>query len=202
MKYFEYQLPENYEVIKVIDAKNKKTANALTIATLIITSIVVALGTMLYSVITKQRFLFGQIEFWKWIIFFAVYILIIIIHELVHGLFYKIFTKEKLTFGLTFYVAYCGVPNLYVYKKTMIYTAMAPCVILSTLLLIPMFLVNNIYDFWLILLVFACHLGGCCGDIYSSYLLKFEYKNSTVLINDTGPTQTIYDLKQETQIDA
>ena len=95
MKYFEYQLPENYEVIKVIDAKNKKTANALTIATLIITSIVVALGTMLYSAITKQRFLFGQIEFWKWIIFFAVYILIIIIHELVHGLFIKYSQKKN-----------------------------------------------------------------------------------------------------------
>lgn len=202
MKNFEYQLPENYEVIKVIDAKDKKTARTLTIATLIVTVIVVALGTMLYTAITKQIFLFGKIESWKWLIFCVLYILIVIIHELIHGLFYKIYTKEKLTFGLTLYVAYCGVPNLYVYKKPMIYTAMAPCVILSTLLLIPMFLVNNIYDFWLILLVFACHFGGCCGDIYSSYLLKFKYKNSTVLINDTGPTQTIYDVKQKTQIDA
>lgn len=196
MKNFEFNLPLNYELKKKIDANDKKTGLLLTVITLVITVILVIAGTFIYQSITKKSFNIGSLGILRLLIFFVGYIVLIILHELIHGLFYKIFTKQKLSFGLTIFVAYCGVPNLYVYKKPMIITALATCVIISTTLLIPMILVNNINNFWILLLMFSCHFGGCCGDIYSVLLLKLKFKGNTVLINDTGPVQTIYDVKE------
>ena len=43
-------------------------------------------------------------------------VLYMVLHELTHGLFYKIFTHEKLKFGMTLTVAYCGIPRIYTKK--------------------------------------------------------------------------------------
>jgi hypothetical protein len=41
------------------------------------------------------------------------------------------------------------------------------------------------------------HLGGCCGDIYMTWLLLTRFKSPKTLINDTGPAQTIYVEKKD-----
>lgn len=193
MKHYELILPENYKIDKVIDAKNPKTGIIMNIASLIIMLIVFVIGMIIYfSSNPKGEFEVGTKTFIALIIYFVGLFACIVLHELIHGLFYKIFTKQKLTFGITWSAAFCGVPHIYVKKKAMIITCMAPCIIISSILLIPLFLVKDMLFFMFILLMFGGHFGGCCGDIYDTILFITKYHNKDILVNDTGAKQTIY----------
>ena len=193
MKHYELVLPENYKIDKVIDAKSPKTGIIMNVASLIIMIIIFIIEMAIY-LSGKQEFKFevGPKTFIALIVYFVGLFACIVLHELIHGLFYKIYTKQKLTFGITWSAAFCGVPNVYVKKKAMLVTCMAPCVIISCLLLIPLFLVNDLLFFMFILLVFGGHFGGCCGDIYDSILFITKYRKKEILVNDTGAKQTIY----------
>ncbi len=116
-------------------------------------------------------------------------ILYLIIHELTHGLAYKILTKQKLKFGLTLTVAYCGLKEGYVNKKTALISILAPCVIHSIWMIVAICLVPaNIWAIALILL-FALHFGGCVGDLWGACILIFKYAGKSVLMSDSGPCQ-------------
>ena len=41
-------------------------------------------------------------------------------------------------------------------------------------------------------ILFVFHLSGCAGDIYVIWLFKRKYTDDTVLMNDTGPTMSIF----------
>ncbi|MCQ2122483.1 MAG: DUF3267 domain-containing protein, partial [Fibrobacter sp.] len=59
----------------------------------------------------------------------AVMLVYIVLHELVHGAVYKLLTGQKLTFGFKASVAYCGVPDIYVYRRTALAALLAPFVV-------------------------------------------------------------------------
>lgn len=193
MKHYELVLPENYKIDKVIDAKSPKTGIIMNIASLIIMIIIFIIGMAIY-LSGKQEFKFevGPKTFIALIVYFVGLFACIVLHELIHGLFYKIFTKQKLTFGLTLTVAYCGVPNLYLRKKAAFISAIAPCVIISLFLLVPLILVKDSAIWSFIYLLFSSHFAGCVGDLFVCLLILFKYKNKEILINDTGPKQTFY----------
>lgn len=191
MKHYEKEIPTGYREDLLIDAKKPKTSVIINLIALAI--IALLFGTGMFIKIKLVGFnpnsdylLFALIGF------FVSFIIAIVLHELIHGLFYKIFTKEKLTFGLTLSVAYCGVPNLYIRKKAAFISAIAPCVIISLALLVPMILVKDSVIWSYIYLLFSCHFAGCIGDLYLCLLILFKYKKKEILINDTGPKQTIY----------
>lgn len=193
MKHYELTIPEEYKVDKVIDAKNPKTGVIMNLVALIIMAIICAIGIIIYIQVNDGfKFEVDENNFIALILYFIGMFAVIIIHELIHGLFYKIFTKQKLTFGFTWSAAYCGVPHIYVRKTAMIITCIAPCVIISSTLLIPLILINNTIYFLFILLLFALHFGGCCGDLYCILLFVFKYRKKDILVNDTGAKQTIY----------
>ena len=128
---------------------------------------------------------------WFYLILYAVYI---VLHELVHGCAYKTLTGEELTFGISWSCAFCGVPSIFTYRRTMLIAVLAPFV-LFTLIFIPMtivfYFVNPIY-YLAMALVFASHLGGCAGDLYVYYLLMTKFKSEKTLLRDTGPEQFFY----------
>jgi hypothetical protein len=84
-------------------------------------------------------------------------IIYVILHELTHGLLYKILTKQKLTFGLTLSVAFCGVPHIYVNKKTALLSVLAPFVVYN-IIFIPLliFLPGN-FIYLTLFLVYLTH---------------------------------------------
>ena len=118
----------------------------------------------------------------------------IVLHELVHGIAYKTLTGEKLTFGISWSCAYCGVPNIYTYRKTAIISVMAPLVVFSVLFVIALAILYSISPLYYLAVafVFGMHLGGCSGDIYVLYLLLTKFKNKKTLMRDTGPEQFFY----------
>ncbi|MBQ8293667.1 MAG: DUF3267 domain-containing protein [Bacilli bacterium] len=195
MPNYYHELPEGYKVAKVVDAKeDKKFAFWMNFWAAII--MIVTIVSLFFI---KKIDLFASIESEEELIkllifllgYLVIYIIYIIGHELVHGIAYKALTKQKLTFGLTATVAFCGVPNIYTTRKTSLIALLSPF-ITFTLIFIPLLILMpaNIYGF-LVIILFAGHFGGCSGDLYCTYLLLFKLPKNT-LINDTGPKQTFY----------
>ena len=129
MPNFYKELPENAKVVKTIDAKNKKTMLIFNLV-----AIFIMIGSILPIIILKDFTLESiNINPKDMLIGLAVYligtVIYIILHELTHGVVYKTMTKEKLTFGLTLSCAFCGVPKIYVTRKTALLSILAPFVV-------------------------------------------------------------------------
>lgn len=192
-KYY-LELPDNYKLDKKIDAKDLLIGILLNIVALIITAFVFFIICIVkfrdFKIPEDDRIMLLQVLVGILVIGVG-FIGYIILHELTHGLFYKYFTKQKLKFGLTLTVAYCGVPNVYVRRKETIIACLAPLVIYSIIfviiiLLLPPNIINLCVSF-----LFSFHVGGCAGDAYLALILLTKYDKDTY-IKDTGPTQYIY----------
>ena len=188
MKNFYKELPVGYKEIKVIDAKDKKT-----IIIMYSLSIVLFLAAILPFFLLKPINI--SIENSTDIIGPMVLMIggmfgYIILHELVHGFWYKILTKEKLTFGITLTVAFCGVPNIYVNKKTALLAITGPFLLFSLILIPILIIIPANLTYFVLVMIF-----GCSGDLYGTFYMLTQ--NNTLLMNDTGPKQTFYDIDND-----
>ncbi len=197
MKTFENELPAGYTTAKTIDAANAKIGIIMNLVALLITVPFLVLAFVLIK-LPNYDFKLGIFRFeYSWLVFLILLVMLcsyVVLHELVHGAAYKLLTGQKLTFGLTFTVAFCGVPHIYVYRKAAIISAAAPLVIFTIVfgaLAATMYFVNTVM-FVIVSAIFALHIGGCCGDMYMIMLLLFKYRDPATLVNDTGPKQTFY----------
>lgn len=187
-------LPENYKEVFHIDAKSKKVGFALTAVSLVITVaslLVIGLLTDLSSIANAVKE--GSILI-PYLVLLAGLFLYIVLHELVHGAAYKALTHQKLTFGMTLTVAFCGVPDIYTSRRTALIALTAPLVVFSIVFLALMagFRTSNPVYFAVFSILFSIHLGGCVGDIYMTLLLATRFRNPELLMRDTGPAQTLY----------
>lgn len=114
----------------------------------------------------------------------------LVLHELAHGAAYRTLTHQKLRFGISPSAAFCGVPDIYVYRRTALISLLTPFVLFIPVFLIPAFLLPNAWDKIYVLFLFAMHIGGCSGDLYDTALYLFKFKDPATLMQDTGPKQT------------
>ena len=191
---FEKALPEGYRVIKHINAKSAKFGIIMNLIAIGVLFVIMAICAI--PVIIKGEFLVTEITktFWvPYIIFMLSMVVYIVLHEIVHGIAYKAMTGEKLTFGLSWSCAFCGVPNIYTYRKTALISVAAPLVVFTVILLpatIALFYIDTVFYFVSAFLL-GLHIGGCGGDIYCIYLLM-KNRDKRLLMKDTGPEQTFY----------
>ncbi len=196
MKNHEKELPSGYTEVFHIDALSKKMGLILNVVAMAILAVVLALAVGLPLALGKISF--GAYDPIASIIsslaLFAAIAIYMILHELVHGIAYKALTREKLSFGLSWSCAWCGVPDVYVYRRASLIALLAPF-ITFTIVLIPiaalMYFVN-VYAYIVAVLVFGLHFGGCSGDLYMTILLLFKFKSQKLLVRDTGPEQSLY----------
>lgn len=188
------ELPEGYTLAKEVDAAgNKKLAVLFNLAALLLTAAVFCAGCLirfrglppLALMLENLWALEGMLG-----LFLLGMLAYLVLHELTHGAVYKLLTGEKLTFGIRPSCAYCGVPNIFVTRKTALLAVLAPFA-LFTLLFLPLIALRSSYCALLFLLLFALHAGGCVGDLYCAYLLLFRLKGP-LLMKDTGPKQSFY----------
>ncbi len=188
MKTFEKVLPNGYAPAFVIDAKDKKFAVGINAAAMII---MLGFGVGSYFIIKPQNY-YESFNFLRSMIFAVSIFAYMVLHEIVHGIAYKALTREKLTFGVTFSVAYCGVPNIFVYRKTAFIALLAPSVTFTVIFALLIFLFQNNWDKFYTAILMGIHIGGCAGDLYATILLCFKFKDPNTLLEDTGPKQTFY----------
>lgn len=197
MKHFEEKLPENYRLVKTVDATKAPFAVVFNLLSLVM--MVGAFAVLYFAFGTdvsliKEQFLTLP-DFTKILALLLLvlgFIVYIVLHELVHGVVYKAFTKRKLTFGVTMTCAYCGVPDVFVYRTASLCALLAPFVIFSIAFIVPMFFLQNTVWFLLLAALFAMHFGGCVGDLYITVLYVFKFRDGKTLMRDTGPVQTFY----------
>lgn len=202
-KTFERELPSGYRLAKHVNAKDAKIGLIMNLVAFAVFLAVMAIAV--FAAIIGDRFSNGidtSELMLAYFIFMVLLIAYIVAHELVHGIAYKSLTGEKLSFGISWSCAFCGVPNVYTYRKTALIALCAPLVVFGVLfiaLTVVFYFISPIF-FLMFAAILGLHLGGCSGDIYIMYLFFVRYKGKETLMRDTGPEMSIYILENnETQ---
>lgn len=183
-------LPENYTKLLDIDLqKNKKLA-------LLVNMLALAIAAAM--AVTAYRFkpiglLFDMSDgFGGYIARFAAIaagsVAYIILHELVHGIFMKLFSGMKPNYGFTGLYAYAG-SKAYFNKRDYIIIALAPIVIWGVVLAVINAFVPEQW-FWVVYFIQIFNVSGAAGDIYVT--AKFSKLPPDILVNDTGVAMTVY----------
>lgn len=121
-------------------------------------------------------------------------ILVIVLHELAHGLFFWLFTKERPKFGFKLVYAYAAAPGWYFPRSQFIIIGLAPLVLISLggLLLIAVLPLH-----WMPALYIAIVLNaaGAVGDLaVVAWLLN---RPAHTYVQDEGPRMTLYFASEE-----
>ncbi|MHC5250760.1 DUF3267 domain-containing protein [Listeria kieliensis] len=115
----------------------------------------------------------------------------LLIHEGIHGLFFKLFseTGSKVIFGYKNGLLYASSPNSFYSRNQFIWISIAPFFFITSILTILFFLGWLPQEVYVILA--TVHGSGCVGDFYWCYLLIKEPK--TVKVEDTEVGFRIYE---------
>lgn len=195
MDHYYKELPEGFQANLVIDAQKPKNTIISNLIALAIMAGCIAGGYFLKG--KGSHINFSDFSLLHIFLILVTYIFYIILHELMHGLVYKLMTKQKLTFGFNLKVAYCGVKDGYIGKKCALCALLAPFVLHSIwMVLLMIFLPFDVW-FFLVLCLFAGHFGGCVFDLFDTGILLIKYHHQDVLMKDTGPKQIFYVKKNQ-----
>ena len=154
-----------------------------------------AIGGVIFAVcwaFIRPRGYLMHIDPVRELVLIGVMLLYTALHELVHGAAYKLLTGRKLKFGVSLTAAFCGVPDIYVYRKTALISLLSPFVVFDIVfLLLTVFITDPWYKIDAALML-SIHVGGCAGDLYDTMLYLFKFKDPSTLMRDTGPKQTFF----------
>ena len=120
----------------------------------------------------------------------GLYAISVIIHELIHGIFFRVFTRSKPVFALRlpFYVS-VSAPDWYIPSRKYIIVALSPLVIIGAIGLLLILLAP---ERWVMFVVFvvAMNTGGSIGDLF--VLTRLLKLSPACLANDTGDGVAFY----------
>lgn len=179
------QLPENYGKLFHIDLqKDKKLALLVNGLALVIALLMLPVGVFLEPIGTyfKQ----GIVGMLIVLLGIVVYMLL---HELVHGIFMRLFSGVRPHYGMTALYAYAG-SDVYFNRTHYIIIALAPVVLLGVVLGV-LCLVTEGYWFWFFYLLEMANLSGAAGDFYVTW--RFSKLSPDILVQDTGIAMTVFD---------
>jgi hypothetical protein len=112
-----------------------------------------------------------------------------VLHELVHGLFFWLFTRERPAFGAKSLYFYAGAPDWYLPRGQHLIVELIPFVLLTLVGLAVAALTPVAAAAWVVLAVVA-NAGGAAGDLMAAvWLLRQPWDT---LVRDTGLAITIY----------
>ena len=187
MVWHEKELPPGYREVFAVDAGNKRVGLLLNLL-----AAAIDLPILAVSLVLIRPWESGAPRPRQLLILLAALVVYIVLHELVHGAAYKIMTREKLSFGLTLSVAYCGVPNIYCYRLTSLISLLAPFTLFLPVFLLPAILLPDAWDRFVWAVMLAMHVGGCAGDLYNTFLFLFRFRDPRTLTRDFGSKQVFY----------
>ena len=185
-------LPDNYHQVARIDLKeNIKLGVALNLAGI---PLFFAAGWFFLQIISWIRpdaaELWGVLGGFRNLVIVLVGIFIIVfIHEMVHGLFFWFFTRERPRFAFKLAYAYAAAPDWFIPRNQYLVVGLSPLIVLS-LVAILLFIFLPPYGVGLVLVLASFNVAGAVGDLaISGWLLM---KKSDLLINDSGDAATIF----------
>lgn len=188
MKHYEKELPAGYQAAHTIDAADKKIGVWLNVIAGVIMAAMITVSTL----VIRPGNIFKNSSPLHFLILGAGLFAYIVLHELTHGAAYKLLTGQKLTFGLTATVAYCGVPDIYVYRGASLIALLSPFVVFTLIFGAMTLAFVHPMDKFFAAIALAVHVGGCVGDLYDTGLYLLRFRDPRTLMRDTGPKQTFY----------
>ncbi|MBI5298399.1 MAG: DUF3267 domain-containing protein [Chloroflexi bacterium] len=117
-------------------------------------------------------------------------VLVLIIHEIIHGLFFWIFSRGMPVFALRPLYAYAGAPTWFFPKLQYAVTALGPLVIIGAVGLL-LLLLAPISWIPMIALLVALNTGGAVGDLF--VFIRLLKCSPTSFANDTGEVVTFFE---------
>lgn len=110
---------------------------------------------------------------------------VIVLHELIHGLFFWLVTRSRPRFGFRGAYAYAAAPDWYIPKTQFLLVGLAPLVLISLVGLFVLPLTNAETALFLVVALIA-NATGAIGDLYMAARLLFAPRDA--LIQDVGET--------------
>ena len=154
----------------------------------------VLVGWALWKIVPILRpdyIVMGQFTVSIWFLVYALLVIfiVLILHELVHGLFFWLFTSEMPVFGMGPGYAYAAAPDWYFPKGRYLVVGLSPLVLLSVvgLAIIPTIPVAWL---WVVLLAIIFNAGGAVGDLY--ICLRIMGEADDIWVRDNGDGFEIY----------
>ncbi|MAT44008.1 MAG: hypothetical protein CL609_16870 [Anaerolineaceae bacterium] len=140
-------------------------------------------GSFSFSIKSIGSLLWGVVGF-----IFSMF-LVLVLHEIVHGFFFWVFTKNRPLFGFKGAYAYAAAPDWYFPHGKYLVIGLAPLVVISLagILLMPVF---PLQWMWMLLVALVLNASGAVGDLaVCAWLLL---KRNPLLIRDFGDVIHIY----------
>lgn len=194
------QLPEGYGLRHTLDlSKNLKLAIGLNLASLVL---IVVLGNLFYWLLSLVRpglifegdfittgLLPSDSFLLQFLVIVLIYLGMIVLHEVVHGIFFWIYTSEQPVFGFRGVYAFAAAPTWYLAKGPYLVVGLAPLVLISVVGFIAMLIVPPGWVFPILLLI-TLNAAGAVGDIYTFFWIL--PKPEAILVRDFGDRMQVY----------
>jgi hypothetical protein len=117
------------------------------------------------------------------------FLLVLVLHELIHGFFFTVFTGERAKLGFRGFYAYAAAPDWYIPRQPYTIIGLAPLILISlTGLLVVRLLPLEAIS--LLLFALTVNAAGSIGDLYITLRLAFAPR--TRLVQDTGDAFTFF----------
>lgn len=183
-------LPEGYHVIYTVNLqKDKKIAVFINVLSFIIAALMLIPASFFVPLSALFSMENGLINYFiRFACLLVLMILYMVLHELTHGVAMKLCGTKKIKYGFTGLYAYAGSDDFYD-KKSYIFIALAPVVLLGLILLIVNFFVSYEW-FYVIYILQIINISGAAGDYFVS--AKFSKMPKDILVSDSGIGMTVY----------
>jgi hypothetical protein len=189
-------LPDNYHLRKTLDLSNSRTVFWLNMAAI---PLLFLFGWLFSHLINAARptspftngfwGLISTFSGWGLIAILVTIIIMLVLHELIHGLFFWIYTHERPKFALRSGYAFAAAPNWYLPKFQYILVGLSPLVIISILCIVLASIVPPTlvpYPFF----TATFNAAGALGDIIVVIWISKQSKN--ILVKDQGDKFSSY----------
>ncbi len=195
MKGYE-SLPADYAPLLSIDLQKQKKLAVIVYA---IAGVIVAAMIVLGIFAVPEAKLFDLsagygIYFLRLLVLVGGLFAYIVLHELVHGIFMRLFSRQRVKYGFTLLYAYAG-SDAYFDKASYIIVALAPVIVWGAVLAVICALVPPAW-FWPIYIIQINNFAGAAGDFYVTF--RFLFLPRDILVRDTGVSMTVFSKSAET----
>lgn len=160
---------------------------------------VVTFAGFIYFLIREQRLTTFQCLMQAFLGVFLFFIILLPVHELIHGLFYKILGAKKVSFAAQWrQLVFYGVADGFVADmKEFLIVALTPFIIINSALVLFMFFASSNL-FWTLFGALILHTGGCFGDYGLVSYFYNNRKQSPCTYDNAADKKTFFYLKQTT----
>lgn len=183
-------LPEDYgEIYSLNLQKDKRAAIIVNLLALAIAA-VMAVSMNFFVPVTSFFDMSGGIVryFLRLAALIVLMVLYMVLHELVHGIAMKLCGTKRVKYGFTGLYAFAGSEDYYD-KKSYIFIALAPIVLLGTVLAAVNFFVPTEW-FWIVYMIQLINISGAAGDLFAA--VKFSRMPKNILIHDSGVSMRVF----------